>query len=85
MTKVRRRILHEGDRFRMHPDTGDRRLYECVRVTPGSAIVRCIDKTETTFETADGEDVTFARPGRRFTICPAPLGITLEAPDAPAQ
>ncbi len=69
--------LEEGDHFNMHPDTGDKRTYECVRVSPGSATIRSADRTRTDFVTHEGEDVGFDKPGRRFTICPSPVGISM--------
>ena len=80
-TKKGRKYLEEGDRFQMHPSTGDRRTYEVRRVTACSAAIRCADRTRTDFTAHEGgsdeEHVGFDKPGRSFTICPAPLGITL--------
>ena len=73
------RPLRVGDRFRMHPDTGDERVYEVLRDTPGGLTVRATSTTPTEFETADGDEVAFDKPGRRFTICHRPLGIQLLA------
>ena len=73
--------LEEGDHFNMHPDTGDTRSYECIRTTPGSATIRSADRTRTDFTAHQGrieeEDVGFDKPGRRFTICPSPVGISM--------
>jgi len=76
-----RTFLEEGDTFKMHPDTGDTRTYECARVTVGSATIRCADRTRTDFTAHQGRteetEVGFDKPGRRFTICIAPLGISM--------
>ena len=90
MTKGKdgRVYLDEGDRFNMHPDTGDTRTYECVRVTFASATIRCAERTRTDFTAHRGRteeaDVGFDKPGRRFTICPSPIGISLVVPVVPA-
>jgi hypothetical protein len=73
------RPLRVGDRFRNHPDTGDERIYEVLRATPGGLTVRSLSTTHTEFETAGGDEVAFDKPGRRFTICHRPLGVQLLA------
>ncbi len=76
-----RTYLEKGDRFKMHPSTGDKRTYEVRRVTDCSAAIRCADRTLTDFTAHEGgsdeEQVGFDKPGRSFTICPAPLGISM--------
>ena len=72
-----RYFLKPGDRYTLDAACLDPKTYVCVRVSPGSAVVRSETTTRETFETGDGNLVDFDRPGRRFHICPAPLGITL--------
>lgn len=76
--RPRPRYLKVGQKFRMHPDCGDTRLHEVVRVTPGAATVRCIEKSRVDFDTADGEAVGFDKPGRRFQIAPTAFVILEE-------
>jgi hypothetical protein len=60
--------LEAGERFRLHADCGDPRLYEVLAVSDGGATVRCTIRTHEAFQTADGTDVAFDKPGRRFRI-----------------
>lgn len=76
--KRRSEHLELGDQYRLHPDCGDPRTYEVMRVGPSSLSVRATagsDREHVEFETYEGKQVDFARPGRRFQICRRPLGI----------
>jgi hypothetical protein len=59
----------------MHPDTKDRRVYECLGVNDCGATVRATKSDVTEFTTHTVEAVAFEAPGRAFRIARNPLGI----------
>ncbi len=72
----RHELLEVGDRFKLHPDCGDPRTHEVLRVGPGSMTVRATShKQHVEFETADGNTVDFDRPGRATQIARRPVGV----------
>jgi hypothetical protein len=63
----------------MHPDCGDRdREYIVLDSSVSAATVQCTTRTRASFETADGEEVTFERPGRPFRISARASVVRLE-------
>jgi hypothetical protein len=63
----------------MHPDCLDRdREYIVLEVSECAATVKCTTRTRASFETAEGEEVTFERPGRPFRISARASVVRLE-------
>ena len=68
--------LELGDKYRLPPDCKDPRTYEVLRVGPGSLTVRAVSHQEHVgFQTHEGAEVDFDRPGKRHQICRRPIGI----------
>ena len=72
------RLLRVGDRFRLHPDCGDRGEWVVLRVTPCSAIVRPLARRHVDVERAGEVVASFDAPGKPFGVSPTASVILLK-------